>query len=251
MLSTAQPARATADTPAQHSLAQSILLHLLPGLLIVIVFVLSAPLAHQWHLPPFLALCFANVVILLPGVLGSLLYQGYRRNRRLSLDGVVFYQEKMPWRQFVGLTPLILIVSASIIVLLSPLGNRIFTGYFAWVPEMFLLTTDPHAYPRSTLIPAYLLFFLIVAIIAPIIEEIYFRGYLLPRLTRFGIWAAVINAVLFALYHMWTPWLAIGRILGVLPLILVVQWRRNIYVGMAAHVMANALDTLATVALLF
>jgi membrane protease YdiL (CAAX protease family) len=61
----------------------------------------------------------------------------------------------------------------------------------------------------------------------------------------------VINAVLFALYHMWTPWLAIGRILGVLPLILVVQWKRNLYVGMAAHVMANTLDTLATVALLF
>ena len=82
-----QPARAVPIAPEQHSLAQSIVLHLLPGALIAIVFFSSAPLARQWQLPPFMAQCFADLVVLVPSVLGFLYYQGYRINRRLSLEG--------------------------------------------------------------------------------------------------------------------------------------------------------------------
>lgn len=63
------------------------MLHLLPGILIAVVFFASAPLAQQWRLPPFMAQCFADLVVLVPGGLGYLYYQGYRRNGRLSLDG--------------------------------------------------------------------------------------------------------------------------------------------------------------------
>jgi len=52
-------------------------------------------------------------------------------------------------------------------------------------------------------------------------------------------------APLFALYHMWTPWLAIGRMLSVLPLVFVVSWKRNLYLGMAAHILGNSVDALA------
>jgi AcrR family transcriptional regulator len=38
-----------------------------------------------------------------------------------------------------------------------------------------------------------------------VVEELYFRGYLLPRISRFGGWAPVINCCLFALYHFWQP----------------------------------------------
>jgi hypothetical protein len=40
------------------------------------------------------------------------------------------------------------------------------------------------------------------------VEEYYFRGYLLPRLSRFGSLAPVINVALFSLYHFFTPWQA-------------------------------------------
>jgi len=43
-------------------------------------------------------------------------------------------------------------------------------------------------------------------ILGPLVEELYFRGYLLPRLHRFGIWAPLINISLFAAYHLWKPW---------------------------------------------
>jgi membrane protease YdiL (CAAX protease family) len=242
-----QSARSVPVAPEQHSVPQSILLHLLPGILIAVVFFASAPLARQWQLPPFMAQCFADLVVLVPSVLGFLYYQGYRRNGRLSLDGVVLYRDRLPWWQFAGLVPLILGAAGGLTVLLAPVGAQIFTRFFSWLPDTFLTTTDLHAYSRSTLIGSYLVFILMIVFIAPILEELYFRGYLLPRMAHYGIWAPVIHSVLFALYHVWSPWLTIGRALSVLLLVAVVQWKRNIYLGMAAHILGNSVDALVGV----
>jgi membrane protease YdiL (CAAX protease family) len=241
-------AQAASAIPEQHTLGQTVLLHLAPGLLVGAAFFLSAPLAHQWRLPPFMALCFAVGAVLVPGMLGFLLYQGYKKHGRLSLDGVVYYRDEVPWWLLVGLMPVIFLLSGGLIVLLAPVGRAIFTAYFAWLPDIFLLTPDLHAYPRQTLIVSYLVFFMLITVAAPVVEELYFRGYLLPRLERFGIWAVLINSVLFALYHIWTPWLAVGRAAGLLPLILIVQRKRNIYLGMGAHILANSVDVLVGVA---
>jgi membrane protease YdiL (CAAX protease family) len=246
-ISSIQPARGVPAAPAQHTLAQSILLHLLPGVLIAVVFFGAAPLARQWQLPPFIAQCFADLVVLAPSVLGFLAYQGYRINGRLSLDGVVLYRDRLPWWQFARLVPVILVAAGGLTVLLAPLGAGIFARYFAWLPDVFLTATDLHGYSQSTLIGSYLVFVLMIVVTAPILEELYFRGYLLPRMARFGIWAPVIHSVLFAVYHVWSPWLAIGRAFSVLLLVVVVQWKRNIYLGMAAHMLGNSVDALAGV----
>jgi membrane protease YdiL (CAAX protease family) len=72
-----------------------------------------------------------------------------------------------------------------------------------------------------------------------VVEELYFRGYLLPRISRFGAWAPLINMVLFSLYHFFTPWQNLGRIVGLLPMVYTVWWKRSIYVSIAVHVLGN------------
>ena len=70
----------------------------------------------------------------------------------------------------------------------------------------------------------------------------YFRGYLLPRISRFGAWAPVINTVLFSVYYFFTPWQNVGRIVGLLPMVdglCGVVEERNIYVSMGAHALGN------------
>jgi membrane protease YdiL (CAAX protease family) len=90
--------------------------------------------------------------------------------------------------------------------------------------------------------------FLINGLVGPIVEELYFRGYLLPRLSRFGRGAAVLNAVLFSLYHFWTPWQNLGRILGLLPWILTVQAKRSLKLSMAVHISVNTIFLLGMLA---
>jgi membrane protease YdiL (CAAX protease family) len=83
-----------------------------------------------------------------------------------------------------------------------------------------------------------------------VVEELYFRGYLLPRLARYGWWAPAINTVLFSLYHFFTPWQNLTRILALLPMVYAVWGRRDIRIGLGAHVMLNLASSAGTVALL-
>jgi membrane protease YdiL (CAAX protease family) len=76
-------------------------------------------------------------------------------------------------------------------------------------------------------------------IAGPVVEEMYFRGYLLPRISRFGAWAPLLNTVLFSLYHFFNPFQFIGRIGSFRPLAYGAWWKRNIYVSMIVHVLYN------------
>ena len=94
-------------------------------------------------------------------------------------------------------------------VSLSWLDALMFEAFFSWVPERFVieqgLGSYPTGYPRSALIFTLLLGLVLSGGVAPVVEEMYFRGCLLPRLSRLGRWAPVLNVTLFALYHLWTP----------------------------------------------
>jgi hypothetical protein len=50
--------------------------------------------------------------------------------------------------------------------------------------------------------------------------------------------------VLFSLYHFFTPWQLVGRILVLLPMVYAVWWRRNIYIGMVVHCLGNTVTML-------
>jgi membrane protease YdiL (CAAX protease family) len=81
--------------------------------------------------------------------------------------------------------------------------------------------------------------FVFNGLLGPMTEELYFRGYLLPRIGRYGTWAPVLNTCLFSLYHVWTPWRWPQIAVGFLPLALAAWRTRSIYVSMTAHVTVN------------
>jgi hypothetical protein len=230
----------------QHPLSLSIVLHLLPGILIGLVFFLIGPFIQSKNLPPFVAQSIADLVVLTPFVLGFLFYQGYKKNGRLSLKGIVLYREKISLRSYLLYVPIVLVASG-LIPLLAPVSKFIFAGLFWKWPATYNLTPDLSIFTRSTLIFSYLVNFLVIGLLTPILEELYFRGFLLPRLSRFGIWAVPLHSVLFGFFHVWTPWMVVARAIGLLPFIYVAQRKQNIYIGMIAHILANMMDVIAGV----
>jgi membrane protease YdiL (CAAX protease family) len=87
---------------------------------------------------------------------------------------------------------------------------------------------------------------LLVAVVAPVVEELAFRGLILPALgDRWGMWPAiVISAGLFAAYHvnawLFLPMLVFGIALGWLT------WtRRALWPAIALHVLYNGLAVTA------
>jgi hypothetical protein len=73
------------DNPArleQHSLRRSVILHLLPGALIVTCYIIAAPQVVNLGFPPGLALLIGFVAVGIPLELGYLLHQGSPGLRR-------------------------------------------------------------------------------------------------------------------------------------------------------------------------
>lgn len=234
--------------PEQHSLPRSAVLHLLPGILTGIAFFLIAPITQRNGLPSLWAHGIADLLVILPFIFGVLFYEGYRRNRRLSLEGVVLYRERIPWWQYLVYVPLVFFSSA-IVLLLAPVTNFISDSLFSWWPAMYELPFDLRGYPPSVIASTFIITFLVVCLLAPIAEEMYFRGYLLPRLSRFGFWAVPIHTTLFGLFHVWTPWMFVARAIGAIPFVYVAQRKQNIYIGMIAHILFNTVDVVTGVLL--
>jgi membrane protease YdiL (CAAX protease family) len=234
--------RAASDFP-QHSLLKSLGLHVVPGVLTTAAFLLLKPLLDPIGYPPLLACLLAVALIDLPVLLGVMLYEGKRLNGRFGLGGVVLYREKVSWVTFALAFVGTFVVVYALTMGTTPLSNLLAESGFSWLPDWMFLDerTQYQAYSKDALLVTFGLHLVLTGVALPWVEELYFRGYLLPRLSRFGKWAPLLGGLFFGLYHVWqllsfpTVFL-LGMALGY-----VVWWKRDIRISISLHVFANGL----------
>jgi len=231
----------------EHTLAESIALHLLPGILGGMVYFLAVRPIRNLGYPSIAALILALALVLTPLEIFYLLRQA-KKEGKSSLHRLVPYRERLPFVQYLIWVPAVVIMSGLVVMILRPVTDGI-TGLFAWLPEALRLDLGLNSgYSRHVLIITYSLLFVQGAVIGPIVEEYYFRGYLLPRMpSNLKGYVPLLHCVLMALYHTWTPWLVVARTAGLLPLVYVVQRKKNIYIGMIAHCLLNMIDVVTGV----
>jgi len=231
----------------EHSIKKSLALHLLPGVFILVLFVAAVPLASKIGFPPLFAMIVSGVTVGLGFQLWHLYYEGKKRNGKWSLEGIVLYRERVPFWQYLIFVPLFVLTAFIIDGATRPIGVALL-DMLPWLPEWFEIR-DVNifaAYPKSILNITFALYILINGIAAPIIEELYFRGYLMPRLSRFGKWTPIIETALFTLYHFWQPYYWITQFFFMLPVVVAVYWKRNIKLGIIVHMVLNTLGGLLT-----
>jgi uncharacterized protein len=222
----------------QHSIARSVALHLLPGALITAFYVGTVAPVRDLGFPGLMAFYLAIAFVLIPFELGYLFYRA--RTDGVPLGSLVLYREPVPRAQLIGLVLATFVWASLIAMLLFPPLDEFFIGnLFSWLPDWFFYAEDFAQYSAAALIITWLFGLVANGIAGPIVEELYFRGYLLPRISRLGAWAPLVNTVLFSLYHFFTPWANVGRIVALLPMVYAAWWKRNIYLSMAVHVMWN------------
>lgn len=225
-----------------HSVSKSIFLHLAPGVANLSATLLGFYALWNPSLPPQLIYgIFTNLVTLIPLQLGYLFYQAHKQgNPRFSLKGVVVLTHPLggAWR-LLGWTLAILIPTAIVFTTALPLTEALMAyspinldtqfqvagGNAGQVPELEILLA---------------INIVLTAFLVPITEELYFRGYLLPRMPeKFGKGKPLIHSFLFAVYHFDTPWLIPVRTVGLLPLIYVTLFSKSVTPGIIAHCLVN------------
>ena len=232
----------------QHSIGKTLALHFLPGAAGMLAYIFLAPIFMQNGYPAILALLVAVAAVILPIELGILLYQARKASGTFCLKAILPYRDPLPKWQYVVI-PLGLILWGFLAAFLtSMLDNAIAEAWFSWLPEWFFFfdLSQYEGVARPALMLTFYVYLIVNGVVMPFVEELYFRGYLLPHLERFGKWAPLINLSLFSLYHFWTPWGIISRILWLLPWVYVVWRKRNIYLIMITHITVNVIGTFLT-----
>ena len=223
------------DQIEKHSMRQSIVLHLLPGILVGCFYFLARQPVTSMGYPSIFALLLAFAFILIPVELGYLLYQGKKETGRFTVQGIISYRNSIPWWQYPVWAIGIIAVIGAIFKLLAPVDAYLLERVFFWVPGLnYGLDGN---YSRTILIVTYSMFLIFNVVLVPLVEELYFRGYLLPRMK--GRFATLFHSFLFAAVHVFTPWMIIARTLGLLPLVFGVK-KKNIYIGIIAHILGNS-----------
>ncbi len=246
----------TLEEVPRHSIAKSIFLHLLPGIPLVAGYAILAAVLTSRGYPNILALILTTVFIEVPVIWWLLARFG-----REESGGRVNWRLLFPWRKKVPIwqavvigAPLILFSVAIIGGVGSAVDPAIRETLFGWVPDWFVLSPDMEAFmsmPRGVLIATWLLTLFGLTILGGVTQEVYFRGYLLPRMNHHGPWAPALNALLFAIFHLTSPWSWPTFFVMVLPWAYIVRWKRSLQLGVIIHVGMLLLQWLGMTLLVF
>jgi membrane protease YdiL (CAAX protease family) len=233
------------------SLAKLVALHLVPGALMTLAFVALAPIVEAIGFPPIMALLVAIVGVLVPFELGVVLWAGRGTGSRL---GAIPYRRPVPLRTGLWLVPALIVAAFVGFGLHQMIEPQLIKSLFGWLPQWFVTPISMDRvgeYSSAVWVVTLALFFAINGFVGPIVEELYFRGYLLPRMERLGRWAPLVNVSLFSLYHFWSPWQFFARILGFGATAYAVQSKRNVYLGMVVHCSLNTIAVLLVASMIF
>jgi len=221
-------------------------LHLVPGALIAAAFVVFARLLAPFGTPANLALLLAMLFVALPVEVGTLAWLGKRQRGSLGVRGLIAHHDAFAPRETLVLVSLLFIWSVVVYTLLAPVAEAIRQALFSWWPSWLRLddlALQTAANDRTALV-LVAVFSLGLNILVPAVEELYFRGYLLPRMGRWGHRAPALNAALFSLYHFWLPWEFFSRLVALLPAIYVVWWKGDLRLSLLVHVLLNTVGSI-------
>jgi membrane protease YdiL (CAAX protease family) len=230
-----------------------IALHVVPGIIFAGFFFALSWMLIRRGLTGYLALLIAIPACLAPMEIGVMLLWSARPTGTRSLSEAIRYRQKGTAVDYV-VWPLLLFLGWGVLSIpLSPVYRYLETHLSAWLPvwatqEALIrgVTSSPPIQRNITLLLAILL----SGFVAPVVEELYFRGFLLPRMEHWGWAAPVVNSLLFALYHFYFPGNVPGIFLVFLPVAYVVRIKKNWRIGAVFHSMVNLWGVFSLFALL-
>ena len=169
-------------------------------------------------------------------------------------------RELFPWRGggpllWLGVGLPMAVVSMVLLSASSAVVEPALAGaLFGWVPEWLVLQPGPAGLDGASpagLRALWILSGVVGVGVGGVTQELYHRGFLLPRSTRLGGRAVPFNAALFAVGHLNAPWGWPGFFLLSLPWAWAVHRWRSLEIGVVGHVGMLLVGWLGMTAMVF
>ena len=210
-------------------------------------------LGHFCNIPYILLFCILGTVILLPMELGMIISASKKEYGTYTLKSALEGQEQLALWKIVLIAFVFVGIAGLLSAFVAPIENHIFS-----VARSNLLSNLPIGFDWTDY--EYLKFFskpiiiftcvyygIFNALIAPITEELFFRGYLTSHYKKQSSFTPILIAVLFSLYHFWLPFNNVFRILAFAPVAYVAYKKKNIYISICFHCLCNLFSVVSFV----
>lgn len=228
-----------------------ILLHLFPGIVLSIIYILFSQVRLFEGFPRVVVLGISAMFSIVPIELGYLLYAAKKETGTYDIGKIIGFKGKLKAKEFIIYTLLLIIIGVIALVALNPLSNFMLETVFGWIPGWYNFVQDMSEFSRGYIIMATLVSFFILTLIVPITEELYFRGFLLNRMKWMGKYCVLLHVFLYATYHFYQPWMIIARVASMMPLYYFVYKKDSLKLGIVVHSIGNFTDVVSYMMLLF
>ncbi|MXV52795.1 CPBP family intramembrane metalloprotease [Pedobacter sp. HMF7647] len=221
---------------------KAIIYHLYPGLLITAGFVIFAPLAIKYGFPPQFGMLLSIIVVAVP-ILFFHMRAAKRLEEKSHISDLNGFKEKLPLVRLILYSSGLVIFAFIIWGITQRVSNLITAKLSNWLPSWYTVQ-DFHGYSHDKIVVTLIFNLVLNGFMAPYIEELYFRGYLLPRMQGFGKYAFLVNCLLFSLYHFWQPYIYLTLFLALLPMIYLVVKTRDLRLSILTHSLLNLIGAI-------
>lgn len=204
-------------------------------------------------IPSLLLFYIFAALILFPIEIGIVLHASKKEYGSYSLKSAFTNYEKMSWWKIFLYGSFLFAFAGMMSATLAPLENRLFAPISEWFAQRIPVYFDwTHMesfkqYSKELLLLTCVGYFILNVIVGPIVEELFFRGYLTSKISRYGNFAPLIITVLFSLYHFWLPFNNLFRISIFFPAAWMAWKKKNIYISIVFHCLCNLLSTVSLI----
>ena len=232
------------------SLWKNFVLHIVPGIIITAVYILLANVIVSPAIPKAL-LFYVSALVLIPTAY-IILKLGSPTGKAIDAIG---NREKPAFWKALLFGVLAFVLAGLVMTAFKQLNAYIQNQFFGWMNNRFDVSDyliHPERYSKSILIITWATGLVTTSTIVPIVEELYFRGYLLKELDRYKFGAIFLSALFFSLYHVFSPWMLLSRFVALLPMTYFIWKYKDIRIGIIAHVLLNLVgDSLSAIPIIF
>lgn len=234
-------------------ISKMLLMAFFAPMIFMIIYIWS--LRFKEFVPPFFCFLLISLFVLVPLEIITLLRENKKENGKIGIKCALVYNQKLDKRKAILIVVVLFCIAGIASKFVGTWENSLVMPYVnQHVPDYFIaqnFINQLELYPKSIILITTILFLVANGLVLPITEELYFNGYMLPRLQRFKGFAPVIVTVVFSFYHFWSPWENIRRIIGVLPYVYMVWKKENLYIGIIVHCLCNLVSSIEILIIVF
>ncbi len=194
-------------------------------------------LGHFCSIPHILLFCILGTLVLVPIELGIILKAGKSEYGKYSLQNAFAGQEKCSIWKVLIIAFVFFKIAGLLSAIIAPIENQAFAEIrsavlnslprgFDWTDYDYLKT-----FSNPILIITCAYYGIFNVLIAPITEELFFRGYLTSHYEKQKPSTPIMIAILFSLYHFWLPFNNVFRILAFAPVAYTAYKKKNLYIS--------------------